>query len=280
MTDVMPLPGVAIAVAPNGGRKTKADHPAIPLSPGELAKTAQACLEAGAAMIHAHVRKADGSHLLDADAYREVINAVRQEVGDRLLIQITSEALGIYSPGEQIRVVKATRPEAASLAYRELVPSEDDLPAFLELLHWMKREKVLPQIIVYDPLEAARLADLRERGDLPYKDIPVLYVLGRYTASQTSTPGDLLPFLDARQPRFSHWTACAFGRYETACLTAAALLGGNVRTGFENNTVLPDGREAPGNKALVASLAASVNSCGIGLADADALRAKITRSLG
>ena len=61
---------IAIAVAPNGGRKTKADHPALPLTPAELAATAAECLEAGAAMIHVHVRDANGRHLLDADAYR------------------------------------------------------------------------------------------------------------------------------------------------------------------------------------------------------------------
>lgn len=51
------LQGISIAVAPNGGRRTKADHPAIPLTPEELALTARDCLDAGAAMIHVHVRK-------------------------------------------------------------------------------------------------------------------------------------------------------------------------------------------------------------------------------
>ena len=112
----------AIAVAPNGGRKVKADHPAVPLTPAELAVTAAQCLEAGAAMIHAHVRNADGSHLLDADAYRDAIAAIRSTVGDKLVMQITSEALGKYTPAEQRAVVQAVKPEAASLALRELVP--------------------------------------------------------------------------------------------------------------------------------------------------------------
>ena len=68
MSDAFPHP-VAIAVAPNGGRRVKVDHPAIPLTAKELAETAAECLEAGAAMIHVHVRDAGGGHLLDADAY-------------------------------------------------------------------------------------------------------------------------------------------------------------------------------------------------------------------
>jgi uncharacterized protein (DUF849 family) len=79
-----------------------ADHPNIPLTPTEMAETAAECLEAGAAMIHVHVRKKDGTHLLDADAYRETTNAIQSRLGDRVVIQITSEALGMYSPAEQI----------------------------------------------------------------------------------------------------------------------------------------------------------------------------------
>src|SRR5688572_22904819 len=112
----------AIAVAPNGGRRGKADHPALPIGPRELASTAAACLEAGAAMIHVHVRDRDGGHLLDADAYRETTNAIRDAVGERLVIQVTSESVGRYQPAEQMAVVRATRPEAVSLALRELVP--------------------------------------------------------------------------------------------------------------------------------------------------------------
>lgn len=51
------LAPVAIAVAPNGGRRTKADHPAVPMTPDELAATAADCLAAGAAMIHVQDRK-------------------------------------------------------------------------------------------------------------------------------------------------------------------------------------------------------------------------------
>lgn len=263
----------AIAVAPNGGRRTKADHPAIPLTPAELARTAAECLDAGAGMIHVHVRRPDGGHLLDADAYRETIAAIRSEVGRSLVIQITTEALGIYTPAEQIAVLKAVRPEAASLALREIVPDDAAEAAFAETLEWMARENVLPQIILYEPAEAVRLAAMRKRGLLPWNDVPVLYVLGRYTVSQTSLPADLLPFLVPEVPRFGSWSVCAFGRHEAACVTAAALLGGHVRVGFENNLFMPDGTPAPNNAALVEAVATSIRSLGLDLADAEGIRA-------
>src|SRR5690606_5371633 len=69
---------------------------ALPVTPAELARTA-ACLDSGAAMVHLHVLDRDGRHLLDADAYREALAAIRADVADRLLVQITSESFGIYT---------------------------------------------------------------------------------------------------------------------------------------------------------------------------------------
>lgn len=263
---------VAIAVAPNGGRRTKADHPAIPLTSDEMARTASECLEAGACMIHVHVRDGQGGHLLDADAYTEMTKAIRQAVGDHLVIQITSEALGIYKPEEQMAVVRATRPEAISLALRELAPDGASEPAFAEFLNWLRQERIVPQIILYSPEEAVRLEGMRRRGLIPFERIPVLYVLGRYTVGQTSRPTDLLPFLAPCQPDLTNWMVCAFGRHEAACVLTAALLGGHVRVGFENNVFLPDGTVAGSNADLVAQTVRALTACGRSLADAGSWR--------
>ena len=224
-------------------------------------------------MIHVHVRDRDGGHLLDADAYREATNAIRDAVGDRLVIQITSEAVGRYKPAEQMAVVRATRPEAVSLALRELVPNAAHETAFADFLSWLKNERIAPQIILYAPEEASALGLMQERGLVPFDEVPVLYVLGRYTAEQVSQPADLLPFLTHDGPRFAHWMVCAFGRQETACVAAGALLGGHARVGFENNLVLPSGVTAADNAALVAAAAAVLEACGLETASADQLRA-------
>ncbi|MCP4385917.1 MAG: 3-keto-5-aminohexanoate cleavage protein, partial [Hyphomicrobiales bacterium] len=118
MIDSSALKGrpVLLAVAPNGARLRRTDHPALPMTPDELARTASACLEAGAAMIHLHVRDRHGAHVLDAELYRDAIRAVRSSVGTRMIVQITTEALGRYQQEHQIAVVAAVRPEAVSLA--------------------------------------------------------------------------------------------------------------------------------------------------------------------
>lgn len=266
------LPPVSITVAPNGGRRGKADHAALPLNYRELAECAAGCLAAGAAMLHLHIRDKDGRHLLDGEAYRDALHKIKAVTGDELVIQITTEALGLYKPAEQMAVTKAVRPEAVSLALRELVPAAADEAAFADFLLWLKREHVTPQIIVYSPEEAQHLAELCKRGVIPWNDVPVLYVLGRYVKDQLSRPEDLLPFLTPHIPRFRHWTTCAFGRHEAAAVTLGALLGGHVRVGFENNLHLPDGSLAESNADLVRTVAGILKTSGVEILNADGLR--------
>ncbi|MDJ0686664.1 MAG: 3-keto-5-aminohexanoate cleavage protein [Alphaproteobacteria bacterium] len=270
---------LVIAVAPNGARKTKADHPALPITPDELARTAAACAEAGAAMIHLHVRDEKDGHSLDVARYRAAIAAIEAAVGDRIVIQITTEAVGIYTPEQQRAVVRAVRPPAASLAVRELCPDEESVAEAADFFAWMAQERVHPQFILYAPEDAVWFNQLRKRGVIPWETPTLLYVLGRYTKGQVSQPTDLLPFLaeeessrpeDAAPP---HWAICAFGPLEGACALAAAALNGHARVGFENNTLLSDGSTAPDNAALVAQVVAGAALIGRPIATAAETRA-------
>lgn len=258
---------VIITVAPNGAYKTAADHPAVPLTADALAAEARACLDAGAAMMHMHVRKPDGSHLLDAQAYRDALAAVQRAVGDELLVQVTSEAAGVYQAAEQIAMVRELQPEAVSIGLREIaVPGipEAELAAFLA---WLADRRVMTQIILYDDADVRRWLSLRARGLVPPGAWSVLFVLGRYSAGQTSSAYDLLPFLGAYDHSLP-WAICAFGPEENACVTTAAAFGGHMRVGFENNLKLRDGSVAPDNAALVAQAAQGARALGRPLATA------------
>ncbi|SAI71517.1 Uncharacterized conserved protein [Bordetella ansorpii] len=262
---------VIVTVAPNGAYKTAKDHPAVPMTPATLAAEARACLEAGSAMMHMHVRKPDGKHLLDAQAYRDALKAVHDEVGDRVLVQVTSEAAGVYRAPEQIAVVRELRPQAVSIGLREIAVPEVPEQELAGFLGWLAGERIMTQIILYDAADLARWQDLRARGLAPAGAWSVLFVLGRYSAGQTSSPRDLLPFLQAYD--FSlPWAVCAFGREENACVTTAAAFGGHMRVGFENNLLLRDGTVAPGNAALVAQAAEGGRVLGRPIADADRAR--------
>lgn len=270
---------VAIAVAPNGGRKTKANHPLLPVTPEEIARAAAESADAGAAMIHLHVRDKEGRHLLDAAAYRAATAAILNAVGERLVVQITSESVGRYAPGEQMAAVIETNPEAASVALREIAPEPKDEPLLTEFLTRLKRMRVWPQIILYTPEEAVRLAAMQKRGAIPVEDIAVLYVLGRFTLLRTAAPSDLVPFVAPGAPRFGHWTVSAFGRREAACAVAGALIGGHARVGFENNVTLPNGARAAINAQLVAAVADTLEDLGHAPQSAADLREDIARMM-
>lgn len=252
---------MAIAVAPNGGRRTKSDHARLPLTSSELARVASGCLEAGAAMMHLHVRDAQGRHSLSPAAYRRALNAIKTEIGEQLLLQITSESIGAYTPQEQMAAIKDVKPEAVSIALRELAPTPAAEKEFFSFLDWLKREHVVPQIILYSPEEASRLAIMQQRGSLPWRTVPVLFVLGKYF-ERDATPAELLGFLGGGNLKFDDWMACAFGPQEAACVTAAALFGGSVRVGFENNVQRASGAPAVDNATQVRAVAQLLRTLG------------------
>lgn len=274
MNDTTPL---ILTVAPNGAYKTHEQHPAVPLTPETLAETAKSCLDAGAAMIHMHVRRPDGRHLLDAQAYQDASIAIRRAVGQSLVIQITTEAAKVYEPHAQMAVVRDTRPEAVSVGLRELLKpevSEAELHAFFS---WLVQEAIMTQVILYDEQDIAHWQRLRADGIVPEGPWFLLFVLGRYTAGQVSSPTDLLPFLQKHDGRYP-WAMCAFGPQENACAITAAGLGGHVRVGFENNLFLKDGSTAPDNAALVAQVAEGACALGLPLATADDIRKRFGRT--
>jgi len=268
---------IAIAVAPNGARKTHADHPALPITPDELAACARQCVEAGAAMLHLHVRRPDGTHSLEPGDYRPAIAAVQGAVGDALVIQITTEAVGIYTPEQQMASVRVLQPEAISAALRELVPDAAYEAEAARFFGELAATRTAIQYILYSADDVVRYRDLRARGVLPETPHWVLFVLGRYSAGQRSDPTDLLPFLQAWADGGDvtanvPWAMCAFGPREAECALTAALLGGHARLGFENNMALPDGSTAPDNAALVTNLRRHLDALHRPLASAADLR--------
>ncbi|MEQ8178256.1 MAG: 3-keto-5-aminohexanoate cleavage protein [Amphiplicatus sp.] len=255
----MTLPPVFITVAPNGARRMKADHPRLPMTAEEIATCAAECERAGAAMIHMHVRDADGRHSLDAGLYKRATEAVRRAAGENLIIQITTETAGRYAPQEQMRAVHDVRPEAVSIAFRELCLTEKDEPVYADFLAECAGASIWVQHILYSPGEVRRFAELRLRGLVPEGPVTALAVIGAYAGDPPSAPSLVDRFIDAAETVSDClWSVCAFGRNERQVLLHAAAHGWNARTGFENNLLRPDGETAHDNAELVSLLAASL----------------------
>lgn len=246
-----------LMIAPTGAARTKADHPALPVSIPEIVACARACHDAGAGGIHAHVRDAEGRHVLDAGLYRELLAALEAEVPG-MLVQITTEAVGRYPSIDQRRLVEEVRPEAVSVALREITSDGDDEAR--RLFGFCREAGIAVQHILYEADEVDFLARLITRGAVAREDLQVLHVLGRYAPGQVSRPDDLAAPLARQKASGLHpdWAVCAFGARETECLVAARSLGGKARVGFENNLLNADGSLARDNAERVREVAAAL----------------------
>lgn len=274
------MTNLTIMVAPNGARKGRADHPHLPITIDEISCEAVQCHVAGAQAIHVHVRDDDGRHSIDAPRYLAATDAIRRLAGEELIVQMTTEAVGQFTPSQQIAAVRAVHPEAVSIAVKELVPDASAESAAKELYEWALERRIAVQHIIYAPDEFDRLLDLVARGIIPGKRHSLIFPLGRYVANQESDPAELVPFAAKVQgnggtERFDWWV-CAFGASETTSLVAAAALGGHCRIGFENSFINADGSRAESNAERIGDLCKAL----VGIRRAPASRAEALRALG
>ena len=246
-----------IMVAPNGARKTKADHRSLPVSIADTVAEAARCFAAGASALHGHVRGDVDEHVLDAGRYRELIEEMSRGVPD-MLLQITTEAVGRYTPDQQVACIQTVKPAMASVILKEISWNFERPDFAREFFAWCDDEQVHVQHILFSADELDRFLEFRERGFVPPRHRCVLFVLGRYNVDFQSDPADLEPFLE-RDLNGLDWFTCAFGQREQECVLAAIDAGGHARVGFENNLYLPNGELADDTAQMVDSLVAALD---------------------
>lgn len=246
-------------VAPNGARKSKKDHSELPISIAETVAVAKDCFDAGADGLHLHVRDTHGLHSLDAMLYKEALNQLHT-AAPSLTVQITTEAAGEYSPEQQRNVVQEVLPECVSISLAEM-HADNNLESAARFYHWCRDQNISVQHILYGVDDLNLLHSLLEQGKLTNDELQLLFVLGRYTQDQQSTPEDLRLFTDwlSKNDVLADWALCAFGRNESACLQAGLESGGKVRVGFENSIWNADGTIAKDNCERVVSTKALVD---------------------
>jgi uncharacterized protein (DUF849 family) len=232
-----------VIAAPNGARRGKAVHANLPVSIAEIVAEAALCQKAGAAVLHLHVRDTNGAHSLDAGLYRAATEAIT-EAAPGMLVQITTEAAGVFDLPAQIACAKAVHPKAVSVAWREFAPEENAEARWF--YSWAADEGIHVQHILYSVEDIARFKAFG------LQDQSVLLVFGKYAGVEARA--DELPTYLAALGDVHDWCVCAFGKAEHAVVSAAMAAGGHARVGFENNLCLADGRLAVGTYELVAQI--------------------------
>ncbi len=243
-----------VMVAPNGARRSRADHPALPVTLAQLVETARDCFAAGADGLHIHLRDDDGAHLLDAGRYREALAELGRAVPG-MALQITTEAAGRYGAAHQRRVTLESGADLVSIAVREMLADTDPVDA-AAFYHDCRARGMRVQHILYDVEDCRKLETVLPEAALHDPALQLLFVLGRHSKDQNSAPGDLAPFMVWLSGRdlTPDWMVCAFGRGETDCLVAGARQGGKIRVGFENSLTHRDGSLARNNAERVAAV--------------------------
>ena len=246
---------VIITVAPTGSIPTRKDNPNLPITPEEVALETRRSFEAGAAVVHLHARNPDtGEPTSDLEVYRANLSAIRAACP--IITQITTgggaTTLGL-TPEQRLRPVEELRPDSASLNAgsmnfgRRLFPNTPDT---MELYaRRMKELKVMPEFEIYD-LSMIQNVDvwIRQAGIVapPYQLSFVLGVVGGIPA----TFKNLLAMKESISPDYT-WQAIGIGRHQIPMGIMGALLGGNLRVGFEDNVQLSKGILAKSNAELV-----------------------------
>ncbi|WP_412552500.1 3-keto-5-aminohexanoate cleavage protein [Shimia sp. MIT1388] len=252
------LPPLKVTVAPNGARKTKRDHPKVPVTVEEIAATSAACLEAGAHELHLHVRDKDQKHSLDPGLYREAMSAVA-EMAPGLQIQITTEAAGVYGIEAQFDTVKQLQPAAASVSVREM--ARDERVAH-RMYGFAQEAGVHLQHILYDAEDIHQFKAWLANGVILPTQRDVLLVLGSYEPPKDAQPFTLRGLLNSLDDDVSSWTVCAFGPTEQRVVRDVLRMNGHVRVGFENNLHKANGELLRDNAESVSLIVQHATSIG------------------
>ncbi|NNE80288.1 MAG: 3-keto-5-aminohexanoate cleavage protein [Silicimonas sp.] len=232
--------GRKIMVSPTGARRSKADHPHLPINIEEIAAEARACQEAGAAALHLHVRDAAGRHSIDPGLYREAIAAVRA-AAPGMDIQVTTEAANVFFVQDQYDTLFDLAPAWASLAVRE---AARDVELAARLYSMAEAQGIVLQHILYDRSDLDILRRFRSDGTIRETNPDVFLAFGAYAPPRNADPAAVGDAVQALNGDFQTWGACAFGPTEQATLIEVVRRGGQPRIGFENNIHLPDGTVA------------------------------------
>jgi len=240
-----------LMVAPNGARPMKKDHSRVPVTIDEIVQTAKACFDVGAGGIHFHLRDNDGQHILNSEMCLKALEKLQVNVPN-MHLQVTTEAVGRYSPEEMRKLAYEVIPPGLSIGIREMIPTRSPSEQDIKLYKYLTESGTKIQHICYEPEDIDLLSELLDRSNISKDGTWCLFVIGHYSGI-TSDPKKIPLFIKKlKLNNFNaDWAVCAFGKEEFSCLELSLKLGGKVRVGFENSMYLPNGDIAADNETKV-----------------------------
>jgi len=255
MSDLHNKPCI-LCCAITGSVPTKAANPAVPISISEQVESSLAAVEAGASIIHAHVRNADQTPSSDPDKFARLQEELRRHCPE-VIIQFSTG--GRSGAGQERGGMLSLRPDMASLSVgsnnfpTRVYENPPDLVAWLA--GEMQKYEVVPEIEAFDLSHILQALRLHDEGKL-FGRLYVQFVMG----VKNAMPADRAVFdfyvaqMQARAPQ-AEWCAAGIGPNQLVVNEWAIAAGGHTRAGLEDNVRLDRSTLAPSNAALIARAA-------------------------
>ncbi|KPK96744.1 MAG: hypothetical protein AMJ95_12455 [Omnitrophica WOR_2 bacterium SM23_72] len=250
---------VVISAALTGAATMKEQNPAVPYIPEEFAEESYRCMNEGAAVVHVHARDPEsGLPTEDIGKIRATIEAIRDRCPGLIINMSTAIGPGV-SKEDRIAPIAAMEPEMASLNTNSMnaalanwktgeILSEFIFEnTFAMLEHYaqvMRKHFVKPECEIYDFGGIYNVLMVRKQGifEEPMHFQMVFGLLG-------GVPYDLFNFAREKDllPEDASWSVCGVGPYQFAAGMTAAVNGGHIRVGLEDNIRMPNGEPAKGS---------------------------------
>jgi len=252
-----------ITVAITGSVPTKKDNPAVPITVPEQIESTHAAYEAGAALVHVHVRNDDGTTTSDADKFGLFLAGLKKHCPD-MIVQFSTG--GRSGTGKERGGMLRHKPEMASLTTGSVNFAKMIYENHPQLIHdlaaSMLEHDIKPEVEIFDLAMLYNAAKLVADGLLK-APVHVQFVLGIPGALPADR--EVLEFELAQLERVlpgATWTAAGIGRHQLTVNEWTLELGGHCRTGLEDNLRFDKNRLATSNAELVQRVAVLTGSFG------------------
>ena len=263
-----------ITAAICGAEVTKEQNPAVPYTVEEIVREAKSAVDAGAAIVHLHVREDNGTPTQSRARFQECEDAIYKACPNVILIPSTGGAVGM-TPDERLQSTDTTPiPEMATLDCGTCNFGDEifdnTMPTMRAFGKRMIERGIKPEYECFEMGHLDTILTMARKGEVPGAPMQFNFVLG--VPGCTPATVDNLCWLVKNIPAGSTWTSTGIGRHAFTLAAPTIVMGGNVRVGFEDNLYLERGVLAKSNGELVDKVVRMAKLLGRPVATSDEAR--------
>ena len=263
-----------ITAAICGAEVTKEQNPNVPYTVEEIVREAKSAVDAGAAIVHLHVREDDGTPTQSRTRFQECEDAIYKACPNVILIPSTGGAVGM-TPDERLQSTDTTPiPEMATLDCGTCNFGDEifdnTMPTMRAFGKRMIERGIKPEYECFEMGHLDTILTMARKGEVPGAPMQFNFVLG--VPGCTPATVDNLCWLVKNIPAGSTWTSTGIGRHAFTLAAPTIVMGGNVRVGFEDNLYLERGVLAKSNGELVDKVVRMAKLLGRPIATSDEAR--------